>query len=448
MLEEDVPAHLAGQRRAGLLELGLDQRVTGAPHQRLATECANLRGHVARALDVEDDLRARLLGQHAAREQHELAVGPDDLAVLGDDTQAVTVAIERQAQLGVGLAQAADQVLQVLRVGRIRMVVGERAVDLAEQLGDLAAERAVQRWRHAAGHAVAAVDGDLHRPGKLHVAADAFQVGSGDIGLFERAGDGGPNQIAALDALAQLLQALAVQRLAAQHHLQAVVLGRVVAAGDLHARLRAQVVGGEVQHRRGHHANVDHGGPGGADAFIQRIAQARPGQPAVATDRDPRHAARYRLRAEGSADRANRVDRQRAIDNAADVVGLEDAGVDGGRGHGGLSAGQRARSEGASATTGVGLRRACREAIESISGAQLPSPATPRGRPCRHAKGTVPQATYESRSRRVSLLGHAVPFEESTGGNRRTLLDQGNDPCNDALVRKRRQCLLLSGYAG
>jgi hypothetical protein len=36
LLEEDVAAHLAGQRRAGFLELGLDQRVAGIPHQRLA----------------------------------------------------------------------------------------------------------------------------------------------------------------------------------------------------------------------------------------------------------------------------------------------------------------------------------------------------------------------------------------------------------------------------
>ena len=39
------------------------------------------------------------------------------------------------------------KVAQVLRDGRIGVVVGKIAVDLAEQLGDRAAESAKQRWR-------------------------------------------------------------------------------------------------------------------------------------------------------------------------------------------------------------------------------------------------------------------------------------------------------------
>ena len=47
LLEEDVAAHLAGQRRAGLLQLGLDQRMAGFPHQRLAAVVADPAGEVA-----------------------------------------------------------------------------------------------------------------------------------------------------------------------------------------------------------------------------------------------------------------------------------------------------------------------------------------------------------------------------------------------------------------
>ena len=43
LAEEDVAAHLAGERRAGLAHLGLDQRVAGLPHQRHAAGGADQR---------------------------------------------------------------------------------------------------------------------------------------------------------------------------------------------------------------------------------------------------------------------------------------------------------------------------------------------------------------------------------------------------------------------
>jgi hypothetical protein len=46
----------------------------------------------------------------------------------------------------------------------------------------------------------------------------------------------------------------------AAQELEAVVLGRVVAAGDHHRAVDRQRVRGEVQDRRRHHADVDHVG--------------------------------------------------------------------------------------------------------------------------------------------------------------------------------------------
>ena len=61
VLEEDVAAHLAGERRAGLLHLRLDQAVAGLPHQRLAAELGDAVEQRLARLDVGDDRRAGLL---------------------------------------------------------------------------------------------------------------------------------------------------------------------------------------------------------------------------------------------------------------------------------------------------------------------------------------------------------------------------------------------------
>jgi hypothetical protein len=75
LLEEGVAGHLAGQRGAGFLELGLDQRVAGVPHQRHAAVLFDPRGQQAGAFDVVNDLAAGHARQHVGGEQHQLAVG-------------------------------------------------------------------------------------------------------------------------------------------------------------------------------------------------------------------------------------------------------------------------------------------------------------------------------------------------------------------------------------
>src|SRR3546814_3803036 len=59
---------------------------------------------------------------------------------------------------------------------------------------------------------------------------------------------------------------VAVQGLAADHDLEAVVVGRVVAASDRDAAAGVEVEGAEVHHRRGRQADVDDVAPGLAQA--------------------------------------------------------------------------------------------------------------------------------------------------------------------------------------
>ena len=128
------------------------------------------------------------------------------------------------------------------------------------------------------------------------------------------------------DALAQGLDQLAVQGLAAEHHLEAVVVRRVVAAGDRHARVATQLEGGEVGDRRRHAADVDDVDTGGADAVGQRASQGRAGEATIATDGNRRLLARACFGTEGVADGAHRVGGEGGVDDAANVVGLEDFG--------------------------------------------------------------------------------------------------------------------------
>ena len=119
------------------LKLGLDQRVSGNPHCGPPTMLAKPRCEQARALDVEDDLAARMVRQDILREQHVLSVRVNDLTILGHHTSAIAIAIEREADFGIGLAQAANQIFEVFGVRRIGMMIWKRAIDIAEELDDL-----------------------------------------------------------------------------------------------------------------------------------------------------------------------------------------------------------------------------------------------------------------------------------------------------------------------
>ena len=317
-----MPAHLAGQQRAGLAHLGLDQRMAGLPHGGLAAGLGDGAGHMAAALHVVDDLGARVARQHIAREQDELPVRPDDLAGFADHAQAVAIAIEGQADLAVRIAQAIDQVLQVLRIGRVRMVPRKGAVHLAEQLGDLAAQRAEQGWGDRAGHAVATIDGDLHRPGQPDVAHHARGVAGLHLHLRAPAGMGRafyrpPHGVT------QRGDAVPVERSAIQHELEAVVVGRIVAAGDRDARAGIHQPRGEIQHGRGRHADVDHMQAGGAQAGLQRGRQLHAAQPAVARHHHRARAQLQRLHARRHAQAVGKARVDLLGHRATDVVGLE-----------------------------------------------------------------------------------------------------------------------------
>src|SRR5690606_7714694 len=213
--------------------------------------------HVTAAFDVEDDGGARLTRKYVACVKNQLAVGPDDLPGFGDHADTVRVAVESQAQLTVRCHDMADQVLQVVRIGGIGVVIGEVAVDVAEQRVDFTAERAEQALRQDAAHAVAAVQRHAHGALQLEITGHASDVVPYDIHGFALARHGGRFTAGQFhhEGL-QVLDIVAVQCAAGHHHLEAVVVGRIVAACDGHAGSRLAHMRREIHQGRRHHADV------------------------------------------------------------------------------------------------------------------------------------------------------------------------------------------------
>src|SRR6185369_14998106 len=102
------------------------------------------------------------------------------------------------------------------------MVIREIAVDLAEELDDLAAELAQQARRDDPGHAVAAVDRDAHGPRDLRVADNAIDIGIQHLRARFPPGKRS-GQRARLDAFAYPLDFVARERVACDNHLEPVV---------------------------------------------------------------------------------------------------------------------------------------------------------------------------------------------------------------------------------
>ena len=120
-------------------------------------------GHRLRADQVVDPARAGVLVEDRGGS---MAVVVPDTGCAWSSTRntAVGVAVEGQADVGAGLEHPGLEVLQVLGLDRVGRVVGERAVELAEQ--DLEVERqALEHLGHdQPAHAVGRVGHDLQRP--------------------------------------------------------------------------------------------------------------------------------------------------------------------------------------------------------------------------------------------------------------------------------------------
>ena len=111
-----------------------------------------------------------------------------------------------------------------------------------------------QLFERRTGCAVAGVPADAEFAA-LKALDQAVDVGVEDVDLLDMAEAFGP--VAVGGAATELLDFLAEHRSAVQQHLEPVIVGRIVASGDLDSSLHRQRRHGEVEHRAGPDTDVD-----------------------------------------------------------------------------------------------------------------------------------------------------------------------------------------------
>ena len=184
---------LAAEGRVLLPHARLEERVADAIDERAAAEPLDRVGDRTAGPHVVEDRGARLLGEDRLGKQGGEEVAGHELSAVVDEEAAVRVAVPGDAELGLAVEDGVDDQLAVLLQQRVRLVPGELAVGREVEALALDGERVEQRPDHRAGHAVAAVEHQLHRPDRLGVD-EAERVALEllvEIGALDRAGPGG-----------------------------------------------------------------------------------------------------------------------------------------------------------------------------------------------------------------------------------------------------------------
>src|SRR5581483_5328130 len=98
--EEHMTAHLSGERGMLLLELALDEGMTGFPHDGAAAVAGDIVVHALRAFDIADDRGAGAFAEDRAGEDNHQLIAPHDSAILVDRADPVGIAVIGDTDFG------------------------------------------------------------------------------------------------------------------------------------------------------------------------------------------------------------------------------------------------------------------------------------------------------------------------------------------------------------
>ena len=260
--------------------------------------------------------------EQVARQKDQDQIGLVAPAALVDDPDAIGIAVVRDADVGAHLDDLDFQILDVALVLRVGQVVRKAPVRLAVQLDDVAADAAQELRAVESGDAVAGVDHDLEAASGPDHPGDRVEVVLAGAPLAQPAGPA--FVVAALDRRPQTLDLVLGQRRRTRvHHLHAVVLDGIVAAGDVGAAVELPVGGREVEDRRGDRADVDDVDAPGARALDEAQLESVRRQAIVLADRDPPAAVTSDHGRVGAPDLTKDVGVDVAADEPAHVIGAE-----------------------------------------------------------------------------------------------------------------------------
>ena len=273
-----------------------------------------------------DDRRARVLLKRAGGNQRGDRGRRDGLTPLVNHEAAVRVAVEGQADVGALFHGELLKVHKVLRVQRVRLVVGEGAVELEVQRADV---HVPQHRRHChAGHAVGRVhrDNKLAARGHRHKFAQVGGVLLQGVMLIDDSRFPLVPRHALEDHAANLAQAgvRGHRGRTRAAELDAVVLRRVVRGGE-HGARAALGAGDEVELVGGRQAQQGHVDPLAGGALGEDVCKRRRGRAHVVADSDAGLAFPAQDVRERRASGADEVLVDGLADDAADVVRLDNA---------------------------------------------------------------------------------------------------------------------------
>ncbi len=302
----------------------LDERVADTRADRSPTLALDQLGDSSRADEVVDDGRAGVFAQHALGHNRGHHVAADKLATIVDQKHAIRVSIERDAHIEAVRDDGGAQIAGILRLDRVGLMIREGAVQLEEERGELAGQVFENERQHLAGHAIAGVDGNPHRPdgGDIDHRQCVRDKRRGNVTLIQVAMATGIAKLAGQDEVANLANALIHRErarfLAAE--LESVVFGGVMGCSNHHAGREAVLADGEIEAIGRDETDVRHIGALVADAVDQRRGKHRAGDAHVAPDTDMVHT---EVGHERAADPVGDLRRQLRWHNPTNIVGLE-----------------------------------------------------------------------------------------------------------------------------
>ena len=279
-----MAAHLAGQGRAGLRHLGLDQGVARAPHQGRAAEARNLVETRLAGLDVGDNGGTGQILEHVPRQDGEQLIPPQHPAQGIDDADAVAIAVEGDPEVAFLGGDALFELLQVGLHGGVRVVGRKGAVDAFVEQNVPSRQVGAQHRQGVAGGAVARVPGHGQRLDRIEVAGQPCHVfleyrAVEHLAAPRREGAGGRHPAQFLDGVGEKGPPL-------EDHLDAVVFGRVVGPCDHRPGVGGQRMGGVVQHRSRPQPDPQHLQAGSGQAVDEGRLQVQRTQSPVVADGD------------------------------------------------------------------------------------------------------------------------------------------------------------------
>ena len=274
-----MAAQFAAEDRPFLEHARLDKGVSHALHQRRAAGRGDQIAHRPGAAHVAHDLRPRILLQRVTAQQGGDKIAGNEATAVIDNEEPVPVPVKGKADVRSLLLHPPLQFGAVLRLHGIQTVVGRPTVRLQVQADQLYRQALVHPLEDRPRHAVGRVRNHLERSefGRIDQPQHLGDEPCAQILLDHLPLPRRNRESVCLDDPAQILNALvAAEQIGhPSHHLEAVVLGRIV-GGRHHEAGLFQGGTGVVVLVRADHADVDDIGALISEAAHQSGKELRP----------------------------------------------------------------------------------------------------------------------------------------------------------------------------